>query len=342
MNNEMSQESADRQSAFFFSDYRRTDAASPYGEITSSCGGLPDGSACHQVIPIRHGLYITVGRFGANWGGAMNFEIAGAPIDFEYWLSGSGQCRVIGMGASPSVFRSGPGAMNASYAPDTSGQCMAVGEDEICVVGLSVDPMLLYSLVGEEACCFPDQLRPNAEGMIREKFTLSGTLPPSMHAACHQILNCPFSGGCRSLFLESKALELLALQVSALSSSPCDVVRGMTHRDTDRIHEARDCLVADLKNPPTIARLARQTGINETKLKAGFRTVYGTTLFDYLRTHKMEMARAYLEAGEKNVSEAAHDVGYANVSHFIRAYRTVFGVNPGDVLRRGRRGTSLT
>ena len=266
----------------------------------------------------------------------MDFEIAGAPIDFEYWISGSGQCRVLGMGHSPLVFRSGPGAMNISHAPNTSGRCMALGDEDICIVGLSVDPMLLYGLVGEETAGFPKQLRPNSEGIIQEKFTLNRTLPPAMRSACYQILNCPFFGGCRELFLESKALELLSFQVSALSSAPCGAARCMTHRDTDRIHDARDCLVADLKNPPTIARLARQTGINETKLKTGFRAVYGTTLFDYLRTYKMGMARAWLEEGEKNVSEAAYDVGYANVSHFIRAYRTVFGVNPGVVLRQSR------
>ncbi|VVS94562.1 helix-turn-helix transcriptional regulator [Desulfoluna spongiiphila] len=326
----------DDDAAFFCSDYRKTSETSPYGEVTSSFAGLKEDSGCYEVIPIRCGLYLTVGRFCASRPLVLDFEIAGAPIDFEYWLSGSGECRLQGLGPSPSVLQSGAGAMNASYAPDTSGRCLSVGDADICIVGLSVDPVLLYTLAGDDAAGFPHRLRPTSEGRVRDKFTLKGSLCPAMQSACHQILTCPFTGGCRDLFLESKALELLSLQVNALSSSPDASGRGLTRRDTDRIHDARDCLISDLKHPPTIAMLARQTGINETKLKAGFRSVYGTTIFDYLRRHKMEVARIWLEEGGKNVSEAAYDVGYSNVSHFIRAYRTVFGVNPGDYVRRNR------
>jgi len=336
MDREMHQESTGSVSAFFSSDYRKTPETEPYGEVISSLAGLPEGTSYYKVIPIRQGLAVTVGRFCGNWHMVMDFEIAGAPIEFEYWLSGSGRCEIVGMGPSPSVFRSGAGTMSACYAPDISGRCTSVSASEICIVGLQVDPILLHTLVGDAVADFPDRFRLTSEGEVKEKFALKGNLSPAMQSACHQILTCPFTGGCRDLFLESKALELLSLQANALSSSPCGTAGGLTRRDTDRIHEARDCLVSDLKNPPTIALLARQTGINETKLKASFRTVYGTTIFDYLRRHKMEVARTWLEAGEKNVSEAAYDVGYANVSHFIRAYRTIFGVNPGDFVRRNR------
>ncbi|WP_300668620.1 AraC family transcriptional regulator [Desulfoluna sp.] len=340
MERDMLQERPGDGAAFFYSDYRKTSKTSPYGEVTSTFAGLPGDSARYEVIPIRRGLYITVGHFCISRPLVLDFEIMGAPIDFEYWLSGSGECRMVGLGPGPSVHQSGAGTMNASYAPDTSGRCLSVGDAEICIVGLSVDPVLLFTLAGEGTAGFPPRLRPTSEGRLRDKFTLKETLCPAMQSVCHQILTCPFAGGCRDLFLESKALELLALQVNALASSPEVAPRGLTRRDTDRIHDARDCLVSDLKNPPTIAMLARQTGINETKLKAGFRSVYGTTIFDYLRRHKMEVARTWLEGGGKNVSEAAYGVGYANVSHFIRAYRTVFGVNPGDYVRHSRLVTS--
>ncbi|VFQ46260.1 dna binding hth domain arac-type [Desulfoluna butyratoxydans] len=338
MEREMLQQRSEDGAAFLFSDYRKTSEASPYGEIASSMAGLSEEYASYEVIPIRRGLHVTVSRFSARRPLVLDFEIAGAPIDFEYWLSGAGQCRMQGMNPAPSVFRSSAGAANASYAPNTSGRCEAVGDTDICIVGLSVDPSLLYSLVGEDASCLPPRFRPIAEGEGRDKdkFSVTGSLPPAMQAACHQILSCPFDGECRELFLESKALELLCLQVNALAPAHREIGRPFAPHETDRIHSARDSLVADLKNPPSIATLARQTGINETKLKEGFRRVYGTTVFGYLRRHKMEVARAFLEAGEKNVSEAAYDVGYVNVSHFICAYRKAFGVNPGEVARQCR------
>ena len=336
MEREMLQQRSEDGAAFLFSDYRKTSAASPYGEIASSIAGLSEEFASYEVIPIRRGLHVTVSRFSARRPLMLDFEIAGASIDFEYWLSGAGHCQVLGLSPAPSVFSSSAGAANASYTPNTTGRCEAVGDADICIVGLSVDPSLLYSLVGEDASCLTPRLRAIVEGQSRDrdKFSVTGSLPPAMQSACHQILTCPFDGECRDLFLESKALELLCLQVSALAPNQRATSRPLTPRETERIHNARGYLIADLKNPPTIAQLARQTGVNETKLKADFRIVYGTTVFDYLRRRKMEVARALLEAGAKNVSEAAHDVGYVNVSHFIRAYRKVFGVNPGEIVRQ--------
>lgn len=342
MNQETRRKTAGSGKAFFVSDYRRTSETKPYGEFVYSVEGLTEGDACFEMIPIRRGLSISVSHFYSGWDKAMDFRVAGAPLQFEYWLSGAGRCEMTGMGPSSSVIHCRAGDMSANYLPDTMGRCTSVSASEVNTVGLQIDPVLLHTLVGEVAADFPDLFRMTSDGEILKKFSVGGRVSPAMHAACHQILTCPFTGACRALYLESKALELLSLQADALTSSFRGTGRTLSRRDIDRIHEARDRLVADLKHPPTIARLARQTGINETKLKAGFRSVFGTTIFDYLRRHKMEMARTWLEGGEKNVSEAADDVGYANVSHFIRAYRTIFGVNPGAVARqsRGRGGLS--
>jgi len=329
-------ESITDSTGFFRSDYRVTSDTAPYGEVMSSFEGLGEHSGSYQVISIRRGLAITLCRFCGGSPFSLNFEIAGAPVEFACWLSGEGRCKMHGLGPTPSDFLNRAGTMTVSYAPGTSGCCMALGDEDICMVCLLVDPVLLSSLVGKDASTYPAQLRQSFTGDEKGKFTINGRITPAMQTACHQILTCPFVGGCRDLFLESKALELLSLQLNAFSSCPRGVSRGLTRQETDRIHDARDCLISDLKNSPTIARLARLTGINETKLKSGFRSVYGTTIFDYLRRHKMEVARCSLEEGIKNVSEVAYDVGYANVSHFIRAYRAVFGVNPGEFARKSR------
>ncbi|WP_092212171.1 helix-turn-helix domain-containing protein [Desulfoluna spongiiphila] len=48
------------------------------------------------------------------------------------------------------------------------------------------------------------------------------------------------------------------------------------------------------------------------------------------------LANKYLVEGELNVSETAWEVGYTNVSHFIRSYKKQHGVNPGDVSRSSK------
>ena len=43
----------------------------------------------------------------------------------------------------------------------------------------------------------------------------------------------------------------------------------------------------------------------------------------------MKTAHTLLRDTSKNISEVASEVGYANVSHFINAYRKQFGITPG-------------
>jgi AraC-like DNA-binding protein len=76
------------------------------------------------------------------------------------------------------------------------------------------------------------------------------------------------------------------------------------------------------------AGIALLVGINDCKLKAGFRQVFGTTVFGYLHNCRMERSRQLLEAGEMTVTEAAQAVGFVSRGHFAAAFKRRFGVNP--------------
>lgn len=88
-----------------------------------------------------------------------------------------------------------------------------------------------------------------------------------------------------------------------------------------------------MDDPPSLLALARQVGLNDFKLKRGFRQVFGTTAFGYLHDQRMERARQLLEERRFNVTEVACTVGYANPSHFAAAFKRKFGVNPGAYSR---------
>lgn len=87
----------------------------------------------------------------------------------------------------------------------------------------------------------------------------------------------------------------------------------------------------------SIRSVARAAGSNEFKIKKGFRKVYNTTVFGYLRKVRMEQARRLFERGESNVASVAVAVGYSNPSHFARAFRRQFGINPKSFVLRPER-----
>jgi AraC-like DNA-binding protein len=108
------------------------------------------------------------------------------------------------------------------------------------------------------------------------------------------------------------------------------------HRQQDcaALQDIADFLEKNCTMEHSLRSLSRQFHINEFKLKKGFREHYGQTVFQYLRHKRMHHAYAKFQSGANSVLEVAVEVGYSNASHFARAFREEFGLNPRDVLRR--------
>jgi AraC-like DNA-binding protein len=162
-------------------------------------------------------------------------------------------------------------------------------------------------------------------------------LPPQMNVIGHQILECSLSPPVREIFLNGKALEMLACCLTTLQKAPRtgrDCPCRLRAGEKEKIHLARDMLVSDLESPPSLDQLAAWAGLNATKLKRGFRYLFGTSVFDYFRNYRLETARRILEKDQVTVTEAAMTVGYSNIGHFCAAFKKQFGASPGHWLRK--------
>lgn len=98
--------------------------------------------------------------------------------------------------------------------------------------------------------------------------------------------------------------------------------------DLKRLHQAKEILTHRLTNPPSLMELSRQVGLNDYKLKQGFRHIFGTTVFAYLRACRMKRAQQLLIAQELSIAQVAHAVGYASQSRFCDAFKKQFGTTP--------------
>lgn len=157
-----------------------------------------------------------------------------------------------------------------------------------------------------------------------------------MQTALHQILNCPFDGVTKKVYLESKVWELMALLIDQerQRQDKQPEPNPLKSDDIERIHHAREILAQQLDHPPSLLDLSRQVGLNDCTLKRGFRQVFGETAFGYLYNQRMETARQLLLAGEVNVSEAARQVGFASRGYFAACFRKKYGVSPREYLRQ--------
>jgi AraC-like DNA-binding protein len=146
---------------------------------------------------------------------------------------------------------------------------------------------------------------------------------------------CNYPCELRNLLVRGKALMVVSKALHSLDTEPREPAYDVRffHDDLEKVREARAVLLEAMTSPPTLHQLARQVGLNDLKLKAGFQKLWGTTVYGLLRQERMRAARKLLESGECNVSTAAFRVGYTNTSHFAKSFQGEFGVSPGVVAR---------
>ncbi len=83
----------------------------------------------------------------------------------------------------------------------------------------------------------------------------------------------------------------------------------------------------------TIGDYAYLTGRSESTFRREFKLKFGVTPRRWLMQRRLEQAHNLLAHSKTSVSDAAYEVGYDNVSHFIREYQKQYGVTPGDRVR---------
>lgn len=159
-------------------------------------------------------------------------------------------------------------------------------------------------------------------------------LTPELHKAIQDILNCSYTGGLKKMFLLSKSIEILVMQAEAFDQKNRSPVTHIKKQDDrDRIVYAKEYLLENMENPPGLSELSKVVGINEYKLKKGFKEMFKATVFNFLSDIRLAKAHQELLSKNKNIAEIAYDLGYSSPQHFSKAYKKKFGIPPRYVKR---------
>lgn len=153
----------------------------------------------------------------------------------------------------------------------------------------------------------------------------TGNINLALSRAIHDILYNPLEGNLKSLFVEGKILEVVALQLNEFKPDEASTPR---FRDEEIFFEIRKYLDEHFKEEMSLRSLSRMFGVNEFKLKKGFKTLFRSTVFDYIHELKMMHARTLLLDEKMLVNEVAGTIGYKNANHFSTAFKRKFGINP--------------
>lgn len=160
-------------------------------------------------------------------------------------------------------------------------------------------------------------------------------LTSEMFEAINSILHCKYDKGLKRMYFLSKCVELLVLQADSFDKLERDknlVIKGSY--DAECIYYAKEYLLKNIATPPSLTQLSKICGLNEFKLKKGFKEIFGQTVFGLLSDRRLELGRMELLEKQKPISEIAFELGYSSPQHFSSAFKKKFGVSPNAVTKK--------
>lgn len=152
------------------------------------------------------------------------------------------------------------------------------------------------------------------------------------------ILNNTYTGSLENIFINAQMQMLLLYSLDCMlgdkevESFNCKFLSN--EADRDKISKAREVLLQHIGEPITIKELSRKVAINECYLKKGFKEMFGTTIFDFYQSQRMEHAKYLLYEKGLNVTEVSLMLGYSSISHFSTAFKKHTGLKPCELLLR--------
>ncbi|MGC3946693.1 MAG: AraC family transcriptional regulator [Chryseolinea sp.] len=150
------------------------------------------------------------------------------------------------------------------------------------------------------------------------------SLTPAMIKNIYEIFNTPMSGILKRMIIEAKILELIALQWGTSITSN---EKGKCGK-TSVLSEVKIYLDNTFLEEHSLRKICMRFGINEFALKNGFKAQFGTTVFDYLISRRLDHARELLSQPGSSIQQVSSLVGYKYANHFATAFKNRFGKTP--------------
>lgn len=197
------------------------------------------------------------------------------------------------------------------------------------VLSLLVTIEQLHAWFSSEA-----SLIPFFEGASHDKkYYSQDEIRPALSIPLNQLMQFSLHPSVEALYFKAKVLEILALYFNRTEEADLERCPYLADDENVRkIRKAKDLLIAEMNEPPTLEVLAERISLPVGRLKEGFKQLYGDSVFGFLLDYKLDYARKLLLSQSYSVGEVAARVGYSTGSHFIAAFKKKFGVTPKKYL----------
>lgn len=208
-------------------------------------------------------------------------------------------------------------------------------EESIDLLSFSFKPAYLTQFIrGKKQLTISDEVL-----SFTNTSSFSKTLPlyGKIRKAIEALLNHTYSDSLENIFTNAQTQILLLYSMDNMFGDnekifSCKFLDNID--DREKISKAREVLLQHIGEPLTIKELSRKVAINECYLKKGFKELFGTTIFDFYQSQRMEHAKYLLYEKGLSVTEVSLMLGYSSISHFSTAFKKHTGIKPCELLLR--------
>ncbi|MCE6990023.1 helix-turn-helix transcriptional regulator [Dyadobacter sp. CY323] len=248
-------------------------------------------------------------------------------VNINFHLSGKLDTQFVGIKRELNMR---PRKHNLVYAPDGGNINKVASKSSLEMFHISLEKNFFSGALG---CDDPWSEKIHENLYHNRPFSgTEGTLDmtPHMLRLIDEMRVCTYSGPMRNLMIQSKTLELLALQIEQFKS-PGPASDSVKPDEAEKLYALKKHLEVHFLSDLSLSELSRVCLLNEFKVKKGFKTLFGETVFGYVRKLRMEYAAKLLKDCNMSVEAVANILGYEHSQHFSVAFKKFTGVSPSQI-----------
>ena len=164
---------------------------------------------------------------------------------------------------------------------------------------------------------------------INQKYYYENEISNPIFLVLNELKRYDINSSTKNLFLKAKIYELFSHLYNRNRDLNIEQCPFLTNEENfKKIKKAKDIIIGNMTNPPTLIDLSKEINLSLKKLKEGFKKIYGKPVFQFLLEYKMELAKKLLAENNYNVNEVSLKLGYSTASHFITAFKNKYGLTP--------------
>ncbi|ULL16637.1 AraC family transcriptional regulator [Paenibacillus sp. H1-7] len=302
--------------------HRHTDNRTEQMKLHSRIGV----GSVHRFVP-RSDVGLAIAEFKLHHDSKVNFHTEVPMVELSYCLEGTREIQVAGV-----QYEVAPGSYTLQFANPAEASMYFNKDQSVNMLSIGISVSTFHHFVeetgGARSVEFDRIIGEKPYRMFQE------TIDPATFVLLKHMMQSARGQGIRNLEIECKILELMSLAFGSFLMDDKPASTKLSRTDMAKIEQARAIILEQMTDPPSLMDLSRLIGLNDYKLKIGFKEMYGRTVFGYLKDQRLEKAYRLLQNGSTSVIEVSYAVGYSNPSYFAEVFREKYGFNPGQFVRR--------